>query len=151
MMDGMHLHAQFGGTQFSDLPHQIAQLYRLRQAFMRQITSICSTFAVGPKPGVDYKALTAKMPELRAHIEDLDQALYEAGVVAFGTLISDEPDKAGHASHLLISCAQKQSLLDQLKNEFGAGLDQKDVPLGVAQAQLFRDKLIEYKCAEEPR
>jgi len=151
MMDGMHLRGHFGGEQFQPLPHQIAEIYRLRRVFMRQITSICSTFAEGPKPGVDYQALAAKMPELRAHIEDLDKTLFESGVLAFMTLISDQPDKQGHANHLIISCEQKQTLLSQIKDEFGAKLDQKDTSPGVAQAQLFRDKLIEYKCAEEPR
>jgi hypothetical protein len=151
MMDGMHLRAHFGDQQFQALPHQIAEIYRLRQAFMRKITAICSAFAEGPKPGVDYKALAAQMPKLRASLEDLDSTLFASGALAFMTLVSDKEDSQGHASHLIISCAQKQELLTQLKDEFGAKLDQKGVPPGVEQAQLFRDKLIEYKCAEEPR
>jgi hypothetical protein len=123
----------------------------MRQAFMRQITSICSAFAQGPKPGVDYKALAAKMPELRADLENLDKTLLETGVLVFSTLISDQPDKQGNTSHLVISCAEKQRLLDQIKADFGANLDRKDASSGVTQAQLLRDKLVEFKCAEEPR
>jgi hypothetical protein len=151
MMDGMHLTAQFGGQKFEALPHQIAEIYRLRRAFMGKITAICTAFAEGPKPGVDYKGLAAQMPKLRASLEDLDSTLFVTGALAFSTLISDKEDSQGHANHLIISCAQKQELLTQLKDEFGSKLEQKGVPPGVAQAQLFRKNLTEYKCAEEPR
>lgn len=151
MMDGMHLSGHFGNEDFQQLPHQIAEIYRLRQAFMRKITGICTAFAEGPKAGVDYKTLAAQMPKLRASIEDLDQTLMVSGVLAFSTLISDREDSQGHASHLIIGCLQKQELLNQLKRDFGAKLDKKDVSAGVKQAQIFRQKLMEFKCAEQPR
>lgn len=151
MMDGMHLTGQFAGQKFDSLPHQIAEIYRLRRALMGQMTAICSAFAEGPKPGVDYKGLAAQMPKLRANLEDLDNTLAVSGALAFMTLVSDKPDSQGHTNHLVISCAQKQELLTQLKDEFGSKLDQKGVPPGVEQAQLFRKNLTEYKCAEESR
>jgi hypothetical protein len=151
MLDGMHLVGHFGDQQLEPLPHQIADIYRLRRALLGKITAICTAFAEAPKPGIDYKALAAQMPKLRASLEDLDSTLFEGGTLAFMTLVSDKEDAQGRTNQLVISCTQKQELLTQLKDEFGEKLEQKGVPPGVEQAQLFRDKLIEYKCAEEPR
>ena len=59
--------------------------------------------------------------------------------------------RQGHASHLVISCDDRKRLVGQIDSDFGAKLAAKDAGFGVAQAQLFREKLLEFKCAEEPR
>jgi hypothetical protein len=133
------------------VPQMFADLYAQRQQVMAQMTKVCSAFAEGPKPGVDYAALATLMPKIRAQLEYLDNTAFEASPLVFATLISDVPDSQGHASHLVISCDDRKRLVDQIDSSFRAKLAEKKANFGVSQAQLFRTKLLEFKCAEEPR
>lgn len=137
--------------QLQEVPQIIADLYAQRQSVMVQMSQVCATFAEGPKSGVDYAGLATLMPKTRARLEYLDKTAFEASPLVFGTLISDVPDSQGHASHLVISCDDRKRLVGQIESDFGAKLAEKDSGFGVAQAQLIRAKLLEYKCAEEPR
>ncbi len=92
------------------------------------------------------------MPKIRAQLEYLDNTAFEASPLVFATLISDVPDSQGHAkSPCVISCDDRKRLVDQIDADFGAKLAEKKADFGVSQAQLFRTKLLEFKCAEEPR
>ncbi len=44
---------------------------------------ISSKFLAGPKPGVDYQALGAKLPEIRAELEDAQKAVFDAAALVF--------------------------------------------------------------------
>jgi hypothetical protein len=82
----------------------------------------------------------------------VDKSFFEASPGMFGTLISPRADSKNHANHLLITREQRDQLLRSLASEFGDEMKMKgdDVPYYVAIAQLFRAKLIEFKCADEP-
>ena len=137
--------------QLQGVPEKFADLYSDRQQVMAYLTSVCSAFAEGQKPGVDYGKLAATMPKLRAQLEYLDKTAYEASLLVFATLLSDVPDSQGHMSHLVISCDERKNLINQIDISFGSKFSSKDENYDVSQAQLLRDKLIEFKCAEEPR
>jgi hypothetical protein len=133
------------------VPQMFADLYSQRQQIMARMTTVCSAFAEGPKPGVDYSGLVTLMPKIRASLDYLDKTAFDASPLVFATLISDVPDSQGHTSHLVISCDDRKRLIDQIDSDFGAKLPAKNGNFGVSQAQLFRAKLLEFKCAEEPR
>jgi hypothetical protein len=137
--------------ELQTVPQSIADLYAQRQQIVGQMTKVCSAFAEGPKDGVDYKGLATLMPQIRAQLDYLDNTMFEASPLVFATLISDVPDAQGHASHLVISCDDRKRLVDHIDSSFGAKLAAKNANFGVSQAQLIRAKLLEYKCAEEPR
>ena len=137
--------------QLQGVPQTMAAFYGQRQQTVADLTRVCLAFAQGPKEGVDYVGLSTLMPQFRATLEYIDKAIFEASPLVFATLISDVPDSKGHASHLVISCDERKHLVSHIDNSFGAKLAEKNANFGVSQAKLFRAKLLEYKCAEEPR
>lgn len=133
------------------IPSEFADFYELRQKTMGQMTTICSAFAEGPKEGVDYKGLVAILPKLRAQLEYLDNSITEASPLIFATLISDVPDSKGHTSHLVITCDERKGLVSHIDDLFGQEMSDKEVSSEVQQARMIRTKVLEFKCADEPR
>ena len=70
----------------------------------------------------------------------------------FGLLIDQRADSKNHASHLIITKAQRAELLQAIDESFGKKLDDKNandlVSSGVILKQLLTKK--GYKCADEP-
>jgi hypothetical protein len=147
-MRGMKLAT--GLAETDEVPQDIASIYELRRAAMAKLTSLCTTMAEGPKPGVDYAAVAAEMPKLRAQLEYLDKTEYQASPLVFATLLSNRPDSQNHMSHMVITRDQRKRLLDQIEIAFGDKLKDEHAIYAVAEMQLFRDKLIEFKCADDP-
>jgi hypothetical protein len=117
----------------------------------RRMTEIGTAFMEGPKPGVDYSKLGAEMPQLRAGLEYIDKGLMQVSVGVFGALIDLKPDSKGHASHLIITKAERSNLVDRLNIAFGSKLDQKDQNLLVSAATVLRGYLLkDFKCSDEP-
>jgi hypothetical protein len=85
--------------------------------------------------------------------EHIDRALFQATPLVFGMLISQTPDKDGHASRLIITRAERQRLIESLQTGFGKKMDKKgDQGYFVASGTVLRDLLSKkgYKCADEP-
>jgi hypothetical protein len=137
--------------QLQGVPQAFADLYSRRQKLMAQMVQVCTAFAKGPKTGMDYAGIAALMPKIRAQLEYLDKTGFDASPLVFMTLLSDVPDSQGHMSHLAISCDDRKHVVDQIDSDFGAKLATKGANYAVSQAQIFRAKLLEFKCAEEPR
>jgi hypothetical protein len=103
-----------------------------------------------PLPGVDYEFL-AELPKLRAFLENDDQTLFQATPLVFGMLIDERPDSKNHASHLLITKAERSELLRSLDAAFGQKLDDKKPNYVVGSAALLKAFLSKnFKCADEP-
>jgi hypothetical protein len=106
----------------------------------------------GPKPDVDYGKLTAEMPQLRAFLEDDDHEIMRIGAMATFLLVDERPDSKNHASHLVISKAQRKQLVSDLSADFGDKLKQKNPNYVVGSAVILNDFLTKkgFKCADEP-
>jgi hypothetical protein len=136
---------------FDELVPSITTVYEQKIAVWQRMREISSAFIGGPKDGVDYSKLAAEMPQLRARLDFLDQTLFEAAPLVFGTLIDMKPDSEGHASHLIITKEEKTRLIAKLDDSFGAKLDQKNPNYTVGAAQVLKDYLNkDFKCADEP-
>ena len=146
-LDTIHLAT---GSAADVAPHYIANFYRQKRAILDQFTKICSIFIQGPKKGVDYGALSAKAPALTAQINFIDKTLFQTSILVFGTLISPKPDAQGHASHMVITREERDALLKTIENYFGRKIGVKDESWAVSTADVFRDKLKEFKCWDEP-
>jgi hypothetical protein len=96
------------------------------------------TVGVTPKPGVDYEKMLARMPEITAQIEYLDESLFQLMVMVCGLLIDEKPDSEGHMSHLNISSEQRQSLIDSIDSAFGGSLNSKTMTYTVASAGMVK-------------
>jgi hypothetical protein len=142
----MHLDDPFG-----KLIPNIIQLYEDKIDLWRQMTDICSAFVAGPKPNVDYGKLGADMPKLRAKLDFIDKALFEATPLVFTTLIDEKPDSLGHTSHLLITKAEREDLIKTIDTDFGSKLDDKNANFGISSAWVLKAGLQkDFKSSDDP-
>ncbi|MGC1371292.1 MAG: hypothetical protein WA824_04055 [Candidatus Sulfotelmatobacter sp.] len=148
VLQTMHLNGPFD-TLIPDL----IGFYQQQIQFHQTLIDISGKFLAGPKEGVDYQALAAKVPEIRAELDDSRKAVFQAAPLVFMTLIDQKPDSQNHVSHLLITKVEKADLLDQLD------IILKDIPLGdkedhdyyISAAMVLRGASQKgYKCADDP-
>jgi hypothetical protein len=149
MMKGMHL----SGT-FQDLTGQLADFYQQKSDVHGEMIKDATTMMSGlvsRNPSVDYGSIAARMPQLRAELESIDQTLIKESTLVFATLLDMRPDSAGHVSHLVITRQQKAELLAQLKRSFGNELGAKNESAMVAAAGVVEDYLHKgFKGSDEP-
>ena len=146
MLKSMHLKGPFG-TLIPSLISSYQQQINLHQ----KLIDISDKFIAGPKEGVDYQALAAKVPEIRAELDDARKALFDAAALVFMSLIDMKADSQGHASHLLITKAEKADLHDQLEIMLKDVPEKGDHDYYISAATILRGGLEkEFKCADEP-
>lgn len=135
----------------ADFPPMVADVLEQKIKIIDNLTRACQSFMV-PDPKVDYNELARNAPKLTAMSEYTDKTLFPASAGIFASLISQRPDSKNHLSHLVITRAQRDELLSDLTSHFGEKLTMAggQIPYLIAIAQLYRDKLNEYKCADEP-
>lgn len=154
----LELHSQIGmlksmrlGDPFDTLIPSLIGFYQRQIELQQKLMDISSKFVAGPKPGVDYQALVAKMPEIRAELEVAQKAVFEASALVFMTLIDQKPDSQGHVSHLLITKAEKADLQDQLEIMLRDENEKGDHDYYISAAIILRAGLQKgHKCADEP-
>ena len=137
---------------FDTLIPSLVSSYQLQINLHQKLIDISGKFmAVVPKEGVDYQALAAKMPEIRAELDEARKALFDAAALVFMSLVDMKADSQGHANHLLITKAEKAGLEDQL------GIILKDLPekgdqdYYISAAMILRGGLQKgFKCSDEP-
>jgi hypothetical protein len=136
---------------FNELIPTVTGFYKDKIKLWQQMIDICSAFVGGPEQGVDYAKLGADMPKIRARLDFIDKALFEASPLVFSTLIDMKPDSNGHTSHLLITKAEREALIKQIDTDFGSKLDEKDANYGVSSAVVLKAGLQkDFKCSDDP-
>jgi len=120
MLKGMHLN-----KPFEQLTDHIAAFYQQKIDLHNSFIQLSTELLSGPKPGVDYGALTAEAPKITAGLEYIDRSLFQATPLIFATLIDMKPDKQGHASRLIVTRAEREQLVRSLQTSFGKKLDQQ--------------------------
>ncbi len=144
-LKGMNLNKPFDTL----LPTTI-EFYKKKHELHDDLIKIVTTLLSGPKPGVDYGKMAAIMPQITAQVEYIDESIFQLMPMVFALLIDMKPDSEGHMSHLNISTAQKQKLIDSINGYFGESLDQKDKNWTVSAAALLKTYLLkDYKCTDE--
>lgn len=117
----------------------------------QQLIEISSKFLAGPKPGVDYQALEAKVPQIRAELDDARKTLFQASPLVFMALIDQKPDSQGHLNHLVITKEEKTALEDQLNIMLKGIPDKGDQDYFISSAMVLRAGLQKgHKCSDEP-
>ena len=62
-----------------------------------------------------------------------------------------KPDSKGHASHLFITKAEREELIQQIDTDFGSKLDEKDANYGVSSAAVLKAGLQkDFKSSDDP-
>jgi hypothetical protein len=136
---------------FDELIPNTITFYKQKIELFEAMSKISKQFLDGaPKPGVDYSKLTAMMPEITANIEYIDESIFQSMVLVFALLIDEKPDSEGHMSHLNITKAQRQKLIDDINDSFGESLDKENKNWTVSSASLLKTySLKDYKCVDE--
>lgn len=125
-------------------------LYKQKIDLHNELIKIVKAFLGEPKPGVDYSKMTARMPEITATLEYIDETIFKMMPLVFALLIDEKPDNEGHMSHLNISKEQKQKLIDNINGSFGESLDNEKKNWTVSSAALLKAYLLkDYKCTDE--
>jgi len=83
MLNGMRL-----AKPFEALIPDLLGFYQRQVELHQSLIDINSKFIAGPRSGVDYPALAAKMPQIRAELEQTQKAVFEATSLIFMALIS---------------------------------------------------------------
>jgi hypothetical protein len=129
----------------------IAGFHERKIDLWKRMAEIGTDFIGGPKPGVDYGKLGAEMPKIRAGMDFIDHALFEASPSVFATLIDLKEDSKGHASHLNITKEERARLVDTINTDFGAKMDAKIQNWNVSAANVLKAYLLkDFKCSDEP-
>lgn len=133
------------------IPSLITWQERKRDLHDEMVTT-AKTFMEGPKPGVDYKKLSARMPEIRALLEYADESIFKITPMVFMALISQRPDSHGNASHLTITRKQANEVLADLQRYFGASMDAKEQDWATSSASVLRTYLRDkgFKFSDDP-
>ena len=147
VLGAMHLN-----KPYDVLIPSITELCKQKIALFERLLETDRKMLEGPKSGVDYSELAAEIPELRAKIDDVDHTLFNATPLVFMSLVDPRPDSHDQVSHLVITCAERTQLIDQINVSFGDKLNQKSQPYGVSTATVLRDALLKkgHKCSDEP-
>jgi hypothetical protein len=126
--------------------------YRAKIQVWQEMSEIGGQFIGGPKPGVDYQKLEAKVPELRARLDYIDQSIFESGPLVFSTLINlKRTNSKGQADHLLVTNDERKDLIDTINTDFGTKVDDKNQNYIVSTAAIIKSYLLkDFKSSDEP-
>ena len=113
LLNDVHFNAPF-----KEIPEQLAEIYQRKIELHDQMIELATAFMSDPRADVDYGKLAAEMPKLRARGEFLDTSIFKMTPAVFATLIDMRADSQNHASHLVITKAEKAQLLSKLASSF---------------------------------
>jgi hypothetical protein len=137
---------------FDQLPSNISDFDQRRIELYNQMGEGCSTMLAGPKPNVDYGAISAELPKITAEIEYVDHSLFQATPLIFATLIDPIPDANNHMSKLIITKAQRKKLIDDLNSYFGKKMDTDQQNWIVSSASVLKGYLLkDYTASDEAK
>jgi hypothetical protein len=146
MLKGMRL-----AKPFETLIPNLIAFYQHQIGLHQSLIDISSKFIAGPRPGVDYQVLAAKMPQIRAEIDATQKAVFEAIPLIFMALIDQKPHSQDHLSHLVITRAEKSDLQDQLEIILKDESEKEDHDYYISAAMVLRAGLQKgHKCADDP-
>lgn len=135
------------------LPGNLVGFNKEKLDLYTQYGDACATMAAGPKPNVDYGKIVASLPKIHAQVEFVDQGIFKAAPAVFLTLIQQTKTNAhGGLDHLIVTKAERDDLVQQIKLAFGDKLSQHDQNWIVSAASVLEFYLEKkgYKCSDEP-
>ena len=127
---------------FETLIPALIKFYEHKIELYQKLIDISSAFLRGPRPGVDYGKLAVEVQQVRAELDYTDNALVEAVPLIFQTLVDSRVDSQNHASHLLITGAERAQLIKAIDSDFGSKLDGKDRSYQVGAAAVLKAGLL---------
>jgi hypothetical protein len=136
-------------AKFRDL---LGDSHKNRIAVVQEMNGIAKAFLEGPKPGVNYGAMSARSPELTAQIEQIDKIMFSmAQALFFGLVDEGRVGTDGNLHHLLLTKKQRSAMVGLIDNIFGRTLEDKNASNIVSAAWVIKYGLTRpiYKSADE--
>jgi len=132
------------------LPSDISDFNQRRRELYNRMGEGCATMLAGPKPNIDYGAISAELPKITAELEYIDHSLFQATPLIFATLIDPVPDANNHMSKLIITKAERQRLIGSLNSLFGKKMDTDQQNWVVSSATVLKGYLLkDYTASDE--
>jgi hypothetical protein len=129
----------------------LTDFYAYKIELFQRLIDISTAQSGGPKRGVDYGKLGAETPKVRAALDDTDHSLFEVTPMIFATLVDRKADSQNHASHLIITGAERAQLLSDITTDFGSKLYQEAPSFQVSAAALLKAALLkDFKSSDDP-
>jgi hypothetical protein len=148
---GMLRRAQLAAP-FETLPSNISEFNQRRLELYNRMGEGCAAMLAGPKPNLDYGAISAELPKITAEIEYIDHSLFEATPLIFATLIDPVPDADNHMSKLIITKAERKKLIESLNSRFGKKMDTDQQNWTVSSATVLKAYLLkDYTASDETK
>lgn len=136
---------------FETLIPDLTSLYTSKIAAHQQLIDIASALMSGPKPGVDYAEVAAKVPKISAVLDSIDESIFKLTPLVFLTLVDMKEDSKHHVSHLNITKVERAKLLSDITTAFGSKLAQKDQNYTVGAASVLKTNLLkDFKSSDDP-
>ena len=117
-----------------------------------ELIEIAKILIGDPQRGVDYSKFSARLPEITAEIEYIEESIFKVTPMVFALLIDQKPDSKNHLSHLIITKEQGKKLIASLNNGFGSSMDDKNPNWTVSSASVLKSYLTkkDFKFADDP-
>jgi hypothetical protein len=141
ILKGMNLHFD---PKLDPVPI-ITGTYQRKFDLYQRLIDISSAFLASHKPGVDYDAMVAELPKLRAFLESEDETLFKVAPLVFFIIVDPRADSKNHQNHLVITKDERSELLHQLAAGFGKNLEDKNPNYIVASAMVLNLDLLKEK------
>jgi hypothetical protein len=122
------------------------------QEMNQMAKAILSALISGPERGVNYGMMTARAPEITAHIEQIDKSIFTMSQPMFFALVDDARVGAdGNLHHLILTKKDRTSMVRLIDKIFGATLEDKNANHIVSAAWAIKYGLTRpnYKAADE--
>jgi hypothetical protein len=99
----------------------------LRWSKHAELVGAAQELLSGPKPGVDYGKISARVPEISAELEEVDRTTFTIATATFLCLVdATKVNTEGKVDRLIIDGSERRSLVRQLQASFGTTLNAKD-------------------------
>ncbi len=136
---------------FDELIPTTIYFYKEKIKLYEEATDISKKILVATEEDVSsVYQMAARIPEITAKIDYLDQSIFESMPLVFALLIDEKPDKEGHMSHLNTTKEQRNKLIYNIDVMFGDSLNKKDKNWTVSSAALLKGYLQKnYICKDD--
>jgi hypothetical protein len=140
-------------TRWAEFRDLLKETHQERIRVLQEMNQMFKTLLEGPKPGVNYGTLTARVPELTAQMEQIDKTIFTMAQAMFFALVDDTRVGAdGNLHHLLLTKEDRTSMVQLIDKMFGpTTLEDKNSSHIVAAAWVIKYglKQTHYKAADE--
>lgn len=124
-----------------------------RVKIVSELIQMTKTVLSGPAPGVNFGAMAGRLPELTAHVEQIDKSMFTIAQPLFYALVDEGRTSAdGNLHHLILTKNDRAAMIKTLDTAFDGTVDDKNATSVVSAAWAIKYGITRpiYKSADEP-